>query len=502
MIRYSISVVFILVLVVPAVSRTVEYLSEEYYQRLEEANRGVVSIEGNKIGDRNYSDPNDYGKAFTGMGSGIIIDPKGYIVTNQHVMEGLTKIVVTLYDGTKYAGTYIGHDPETDIALIKIEPKVPLYPIPIGSSAYLRKGERINAIGNPFGYSFSLTEGIVSYIGRDVVASPTLTYRRTIQISAPINPGNSGGPVVNQNGEAVALNVCIYSEAQGIAFAVPIETVLSVGSKLIGKQNNRFCYHGISVETQETLPHDERVLVVSSVDAGSPAEEAGIVPGDEIEMINGQLVASEFDFQRAFLEKTASETIDITVQKTNERMDLSLTLRSPNTRMAGTTSVRNARNNQPRVIASRQSYPNPQTVSPNEKEPLPEPTYEDVVWNTFGLKVTPVSSDFLKNSFPAAYQAYPRGAVKINAMKTTSFFYRSGIQEEDFIAGIMVGSDTDGWSIVNAANLSYIAKYWNPQTLGAEYADVHVIRKNGEITIKKVPILNNTVIASKPKATR
>ena len=161
-----------------------------------------------------------------GMGTGIVLDPRGYIVTNYHVVDDVQSLRCRLVDGTSCPARVIAVDKESDLALIKIEPPRPLPVSPLGTASDLMLAERVIAIGNAFGYENSVTLGNVSALKRDVTLNKEVSYKSLIQTQAPINPGNSGGPLFNKLGEVVGVNVAIRAGAQNIAFAIPVDTMI------------------------------------------------------------------------------------------------------------------------------------------------------------------------------------------------------------------------------------------------------------------------------------
>ena len=159
-----------------------------------------------------------------GMGTGIIIDPRGYIITNQHVVDDVSVIRVHLTDGSSHTARVLVRDHESDLALLKIDVSRPLPTMPLGTSSDVMVGETVIAIGNAYGYEHTVTVGIVSAIKRDVTLNKEVSYKALIQTDASINPGNSGGPLLNINGELIGVNVAIRAGAQGIGFAIPVDT--------------------------------------------------------------------------------------------------------------------------------------------------------------------------------------------------------------------------------------------------------------------------------------
>lgn len=228
------------------------------------------------------------------LGSGFIISKDGFIVTNNHVVEGATEVKVVLKDGTEYEAKIYGTDPKTDIALLKIDPKGKDLPVVrLGDSDKLKVGEWVLAIGNPFGLSYTVTAGIVSAKGRVIGEGP---YDDFIQTDASINPGNSGGPLVNMDGEVVGINTAIIKNAQGIGFAIPINLAKHVIEQL--KEHGRVIRGWLGVYIQDVRPSLAKAMklpvnhgaIVTKVIHKSPAEKAGLKPGDVIIKYNGKEV--------------------------------------------------------------------------------------------------------------------------------------------------------------------------------------------------------------------
>ena len=233
-----------------------------------------------------------------GLGSGFIIDKAGYIVTNNHVVDGADSIKVILKDETEYPAKVIGRDPVTDIALIKIESKGNLTTVPLGSSDNLKVGEWVAAIGSPFGLQYTVTAGIVSAKGRAIGSGP---YDDFIQTDASINPGNSGGPLINMQGEVVGINTLIIARGQGIGFAIPIDLAKGIVTQL--KTNGEVTRGWLGVTIQDLKGElaeyygvkGKSGVLVAGVVPGDPADQAGIQPRDIIIEINGQTVNTSRD---------------------------------------------------------------------------------------------------------------------------------------------------------------------------------------------------------------
>ena len=232
------------------------------------------------------------------LGSGFIVDKEGYILTNNHVVEGADDIRVTLLDGRSYDAEVKGRDPKTDIALIRIKPENGLPVATLGDSDALLVGEWVVAIGNPFGFGHTVTAGVVSAKDRTIGAGP---YDAFIQTDASINPGNSGGPLFNARGEVVGINSAIVSSGQGIGFAIPINMARSIMEQLREKGSVTRGWLGVQIqaltpELRESLSLSaEGGALVAGVIKGDPAEKAGLKAGDVVVEFDGRRVRSDRD---------------------------------------------------------------------------------------------------------------------------------------------------------------------------------------------------------------
>jgi S1-C subfamily serine protease len=288
-----------------------------------------------------------------GIGSGFVYSKEGHIITNQHVVKDSTKVTVTFLDGESFIGDVIGIDRDLDIAVVKVNSNNPerLQPLIIGDSSKLTVGEKITAIGNPFGLSGSMTSGIVSQMGRLLPQDTGYSIPDVIQTDAAINPGNSGGPLFNMNGEVVGINTAIQSttgEFTGVGFAVPSNTIKKVVPVLIRDGEFKHPWMGISGTDVDPELAEMRELesskgfVVVSVIEGSPAEKAGMkgvtqtrerdgrefpMDGDIITEIDGKTVRKISDIlvhlQR---EKSVGDEMIITVLRTGVSFDLTMIL--------------------------------------------------------------------------------------------------------------------------------------------------------------------------------
>jgi len=261
------------------------------------------------------------------QGSGFIVKPDGYILTNHHVIQNAQEIKVTLNDNQEYDAKLIGTDKDTEVAVIKIEEKnLPI--LPLGNSDELQVGEWVLAVGNPFGLSHTVTNGIISATGRSNILSPTVTYQDFIQTNAAINPGNSGGPLVNLKGEAIGINTAIATVSGvrgnvGIGFAIPINMALDVMDQLI--DTGKVVRGWLGIEFQEVnrdiakkygLKEPKGALIVRAVD---PAKKSGLEPGDLIIEFNGENVKDGVHLRHLVAAVRPEEKIKIKVIRSNKK---------------------------------------------------------------------------------------------------------------------------------------------------------------------------------------
>ena len=245
-------------------------------QAIESQRDAVVNIHGQKFVGNGEEDGGEL-RRVNGMGTGVVIDPRGYVVTNFHVVDGVKRIEVTLASGRTVAAALVSHDPRTDLAVIKVDIDQPLPVITIGTSSDLMIGETVLALGNAYGYEHTVTRGIISALHRCVEVSRTQRYDDLIQTDASINPGNSGGPLLNIDGQVIGINVAVRAGAQGIGFAIPIDHVLDVVTALMSVERVENTWHGI-VAKSDGRPG----VVVEAVLRESPAASVGVQKGDLI----------------------------------------------------------------------------------------------------------------------------------------------------------------------------------------------------------------------------
>jgi Do/DeqQ family serine protease len=264
------------------------------------------------------------------LGSGVIIDGKrGFILTNKHVILKSKTIMVALKDGREFTAQIVGADSDSDLAVLRISSPTTLPDITMGDSDNLMIGETVIAIGNPFGFSNTVTTGVISATNRSV-RTDDMVYHDFIQTDASINPGNSGGPLLNINGELIGINTAIYAKAQGIGFAIPINTAKRIVSDLIRYGEVVPAWIGITIQDiDEDLARYLKAsaihgVLVKKAEPAGPARKAGIREGDILISINTSDIASEKDFHRAMIALSPGEKIDITVWREGETQTVSV----------------------------------------------------------------------------------------------------------------------------------------------------------------------------------
>ena len=267
------------------------------------------------------------------LGSGFVIDPSGLVVTNNHVIEGADEIIINFTDGSKLkVAKILGHDPKTDLALLKVEPKKPLKAITFGNSSKMRVGDWVMAIGNPFGLGGSVTVGIISATKRDINAGP---YDDFLQTDAAINRGNSGGPLFNMDGQVIGVNTAIISPSGGsigIGFAVPSNSAMQVLDQLKQYGETRRGWLGVHVQnvTDEIAVslglQEPKGALVAKVSPDSPAATAGIQPSDIILKFDGQAIDNMRSLPRAVAATAIGKSVDVELMRKGETVDLTVTV--------------------------------------------------------------------------------------------------------------------------------------------------------------------------------
>jgi serine protease Do len=251
------------------------------------------------------------------LGSGMIVHEDGYVITNAHVIQGAENVKVVLSDGREFPAEIISADETKDLAVMKISAERKLPFIHLGRSNDLMIGETVIAIGNPYGYSNTVTSGVVSAVGRDIQVAEGMWLRGLIQTDAPINPGNSGGPLLNINGDLIGVNTAIRAEAQNIGFAIPVDTLADNLSQMLMPEKLRRVRLGLVVGRLKKAGQYSG-LVVDSVSEASPADEKGIAAGDILLEIDGRELTNVLDFYIKMIDKQIDEPIEIKYLKPSD----------------------------------------------------------------------------------------------------------------------------------------------------------------------------------------
>jgi S1-C subfamily serine protease len=304
--------------------------SQAVVHAAEKVSPSVAFIEVRKALPQGRS-PAERGREARGSGSGFIFTPDGFILTNSHVVQGADQIAVTLSDGRRFDASLVGHDSGTDIAVIRISAPA-LVAAPLGDSEKIRVGQLAIAIGNPFGFQYSVTAGVVSALGRSLRSESGRLIDNVIQTDAALNPGNSGGPLVNSNGDVIGVNTAVILPAQGLCFAVAVNTAKFVGSKLIMHGRIRRAYLGVGgqnvtiprfVVRAQQLKAETGVLVIS-VEKQSPAEQAGLKEGDVIVALADSAVRSVDDLHKLLTEARIGSRCELTLLRQSQKISLTV----------------------------------------------------------------------------------------------------------------------------------------------------------------------------------
>lgn len=382
---------------------------------VQNARPSIVNIHGEKIvsGESGPLAAGDR-RRVNGMGTGVIIDERGYIITNHHVVDGVRRILVTRHDGQTQVAVLVSHDPKTDLAIIKIDAENPLPVVSIGTSADLMPGETVVAIGNAFGYEHTVTEGIISALHRSVQVSDTQSYEDLIQTSAAINPGNSGGPLLNIDGEMIGINVAVRAGAQGIGFAIPIDKVLLVSSDLLSIRRIDNNWHGLTVEGTGVPGIDG--AVIREVAEQSPASQVGLRPGDVIKSIASRPIHRIIDIERALIGRQPGDPVAITIERDSRTETIDFRLASLPDRV--------------RAITASQTS---------------EATTGDRNWDILGVRLEPVSQRQFQ-----AYRTRYRGGLTVTDVRAEGLAAKQGIRRGDILVGMHI------WETITLDNVRYV----------------------------------------------
>jgi serine protease Do len=344
-----------------------------------------------------------------GMGTGIIIDPRGYVVTNQHVVEDVSVLRVRLADGTSVSAQVLARSTENDLALLKIDAGRPLPTIPLGTAEDLMVGETVFAIGNAYGYEHTVSQGIVSAVKRDVTLNKEVSYKSLIQTDASINPGNSGGPLLNVNGELVGVNVAIRAGAQGIGFAIPVDSMIRTAAELMRRQQRTSAGLVCRDRLQPAADGLVRSVVVERVEAGGPAAAAGLQAGDVVARVGDVAVACSYDVERALVDRRPGDAVPVRVRREGSNVSARLVLQ------AG--------------------------------EPA-RPGAAELVWRKLGVRLVPIRPDAV-----GRVNRQLNGGLEVTAVDPSSPASRAGIRRGDILVGL------HQWETLSLDNVVFVLSH-------------------------------------------
>lgn len=367
----------------------------------------------------------------SGMGTGVIVDGHGYILTNHHVVDKVQGIEVHLADGTSYPGHVVQHDEAMDLAMVKIDANRALPAVTLGSSADLLVGEDVITIGNAFGYENTVSVGIISALNRNVTLSDEQVYRNLIQTDACINPGNSGGALVNIDGELIGINVAVRAGAQGIGFALPIDDVKRVAAEMLSTRRLASTWHGLVAD--ETRNSAVRKVELVDVQPNSPAALAGFLAGDQVVGVGDLEVRTPLDIERGLLDFRAGQQASIRIRRKGQDQTVALGLQ-----------------------------PLPRTAAPVEAG--------EQVWRTLGLKTTPVTPEYVVAASPKL-----RGGLFVQAVSPGSPGAQAQIQKGDILVGVNVGERH--WETIRPDNILFILR--QPEVTQSQLLQFYIVRRNG-----------------------
>jgi serine protease Do len=355
-----------------------------------------------------------------GMGTGIVLDPRGYIVTNYHVVDDVQSLRVHLADGTRCPARVLAADKESDLAVIKIDPPRPLPVANLGTANDLMLAETVIAIGNAYGYEHTVTVGTVSAMKRDVTLNKEVSYKSLIQTQAPINPGNSGGPLFNKLGEVVGVNVAIRAGAQNIAFAIPVDARIAKAADMLSVRKRLGLRHGLTVADHSARDADDaplrRWVSVERVEPGSPAAEAELKPGDVLEKVGDVAVLTSIDLERALFERPV-KGVPVRVRRpaegssASETVDVTLVLQAVQSAAHATPAA-------------------------------------ELVWRRVGVRVQPVGADAV-----TGIDRQLRGGLTVLDVATGSPAAKAGLQRGDVLIGL------HQWESIDLSNVLFVLNH-------------------------------------------
>ncbi len=401
---------------------------------IQRSEAAVVNIQGNKTITNTSNSGTISKQEVNGMGTGVIIDRRGYIITNLHVVEEVQRIEVTLADGTSAIAKLLNYDPETDLALIKIPTTTDLSTIHFGTSGDLMRGETVVAIGNPFGYQHTVTQGIISALHRNIPVNGSQEYKDLIQTNADINPGNSGGPLLNLDGDVIGINVAVRVGAQGIGFAIPIDSALEVMADLVAATHRDSASH--SLELSRIYDRGVSKLIVRDVQS-EESSSRDLRACDVIDSVNGHHVTNRLDLEFALLDSKVGENIELNLSRNGSRIVHDLTLKS----CAGQVTEHNVAR---------------------------------MAWEQLGIRVVPVPA-----SAVAGVGEDYLGGLKITEIRSGSPAQKQRITSGDIIVGVME------WQTKDLKDLAWVLS--NSTFRGSTSSKYYLIRKRQQMMVAMTP---------------
>ncbi len=400
---------------------------------IQRAEAAVVNIQGSKMVSGGSTQGQGSKQEVNGMGTGVIIDPRGYIVTNLHVVEDVSRIEVTLADGATAIAKLLNYDPETDLALIKIPTSKDLPTIEFGTSSDLMRGETVIAIGNPFGYQNTVTQGIISALNRNIPVNGTQEYKNLIQTNADINPGNSGGPLLNLDGEVIGINVAVRVGAQGIGFAIPIDSALDVMADLVAASHPQPVAHGLAL-TRSYSDGVSKLMIRSDREESGSTRNVRVC--DVVETVNGVPISNRLELELLLLDQRPGGSVELGIARGENRVSQAIALRS----------------------------------APG----LADQDLSKTVWEQLGVRVVAVPAQ----TVAVTGEEY-QGGLRITEIRASSPAAKQRLQVGDIIVGVME------WQTASMADLQWILS--SPQFRSATAAKYYVVRKRQQLMVAMTP---------------
>ena len=417
---------------VAAVRRTLPSVGNIHTEKAAAANNVFTAEKARKI---------------NGMGTGIIIDERGYMVTNYHVIADVDTIRVDIEDEHRIKYSYVARkvrfDREHDLAIIKIDGSKPFKVMPSGTSSDLMLCEKVIAIGNAFGYDGTITLGIISALGRDVEANETVSYKNLIQTDAAINPGNSGGPLINMDGEVIGINVAIRANSQKIGFAIPIDDARKAIAKMMSIEHLDGTFHGMVGKDMKS--GNSRMLIIDNVQSDSPAALAGLRSGDTVLKVGSNDVVDGVDFERALLHRPVGDKVEVSIKRGDK--------------IERTTLVVGQFTGGRASLAATDVQVTPRANNDDS----------DRYWSMFGLRLSVLPTNEVSQLAKTKY----RGGMRVLDVKPESAAALNGIQKGDILVGL------NKWETMNVDNITWILNQLATQpaaTDGANQIKFFVVR--------------------------